>query len=312
MSEYSEKINRQFDEEILKFKENPPSACDQKTALKLLREFERDTIAFASKFWPNSVEKYFAAIAQGTIFWGEERFSHSEAIATARKRVDALSYEDVAKAFIYGVTRGVPAYRTALPAYLHIKNIPEHDDRYLCADPYHTSPRCDFCDYVAPSVETKMSFMWINSRQYHRIFIGGYLGRQSLEASSFLLREFAKLPKVTVTQEDYQVFIDSLKLAEQLPSEKKIGAYKDILQKSKPLPLKAKEIPSYLDILGYLDILHTDEHRGITKVFIRTRDMKEAEEHKNDYGYPVRFWRAENGVDWERVKDLFSDIIYDA
>ena len=60
--------------------------------------------------------------------------------------------------------------------------------------------------------------------------------------------------------------------------------------------------------MGYLDILHTEEYRGITKKFIRSQDMKDAEEHKNDYGYPVRFWRAKNGVDWERVYELFDGI----
>ena len=39
MSENSETINKQFDEEILKYKENHIDACDHKTALKLLREY---------------------------------------------------------------------------------------------------------------------------------------------------------------------------------------------------------------------------------------------------------------------------------
>ena len=309
MSEYSEMINKQFDEEIICFKENPPSACDHKTSLKLLREFERDSIDFGTKFWPNPVEKYLPAVVEGTMFLGEESFAHEEAIKIARSRVEAIPYQNVAHAFIYGVARGIPAYRTAFPAYLHIKSIPEHGEDHLLDDSYHTSPRCNFCNYHAASMETKMSFMWINSMQFYRIYIGGYLGfGKGLTASSFLLREFIKMPKVTATKEDYQLFIDSLMLIECLESEKKIGAYKEILQKSKILPFKSKEYQKYLDILGYLDILHTEEHRGITKKFIRSQDMKDAEEHKNDYGYPVRFWRAKNGVDWERVYELFDGI----
>ena len=306
MSEYSEMINKQFDEEIIRFKENPPSACDHKTALKLLREFERDSVDFRTKFWPNSVGKYLPAVVEGTMFLGEEPFNHKQAMRMARERVESVFYEDVANAFIYGVARGIPLYRTALPAYLHIKSIPEHGEDHLSDDSFHTSPRCNFCNYHASSLETKMSFMWINSMQYSRIYKGGYLGGQGPTASSFLLREFIKMPKVAATKEDYRLFVDSLKLAEQLQSEKKIGAYKEILQKSKILPLKTKEYQPYLDILGYLDILHTSEHRGITKKFIRAQDMKEAAEYKNDYGYPVRFWRDENGVDWERVHELFD------
>lgn len=150
--------------------------------------------------------------------------------------------------------------------------------------------------------------MWINSMQYYRIYAGGYLGGQGPDDSSFLLREFIKMPEVIATKDDYQLFVDSLKLVECLQSEKKVGAYKEILQKSKILPFKSREYSQYLDILGYLDILHTEEHHGITKQFIRVQDMKEAEEHKNDYGYPVRFWRAQNGVDWNRVSKLFDCI----
>ena len=308
MSEYSEMINKQFDEEIICFKENPPSACDHKTSLKLLREFKRDSIDFGTKFWPNPVEKYLPAVIEGTMFLCEEQFAHQQAIQKATERVQSIAYNDVAHAFIYGVVNGIPAYRTALPAYLHIKNIPEHGEEHLLDDNVNIYPYCNRCNYHAASKETKISFMWINAMQYHRIYEGGYIGGQVPTTSSFLLREFIKMPKVTATKEDYQLFIDSLKLVECLESEKKVGAYKEILQKSKILPLKSKEYQKYLDILGYLDILHTEEHRGITKKFIRSQDMKDAEEHKNDYGYPVRFWRAKNGVDWKRVHELFDCI----
>ena len=308
MFEFSETINKEFDKEIIRFKENPPSACDHKTALKLLCEFEQDSIDFGTKFWPNPVEKYLPAVVEGTMFLGEEPFNHEQALRIARERVESISYEDVANAFIYGVARGIPLYRTALPAYLHIKNIPEHREDHLLKDTVHASPCCDCCNYHAASMETKMSFMWINSMQYSRIYEGGYLGEMGPMASSFLLREFNKMPKVTATRGDYQLFIDSLMLSGQLQPERKIGAYKEILQKSKILPLKIKEYQPYLDILGYLDILHTDEHRGITKKFIRAQDMEEAEEYKNDYGYPVRFWRVENGVDWKRVHELFDSL----
>ncbi len=306
MSEYGEMINKQFDEEIGRFKKAPPSACDRKTALKLLREFERDSIDFGTKFWPNSVEKYLPAVLEGTMLLAEEPFNHLQALKLARERVEGISYRDAANAFIYGVARGIPSYRTALPAYLHIKSIPDHLEEHLINDPQHTFPCCDYCGYRAASVETKLSFMWINSMQYKRIFEGGYLGQQDPTASSFLLREFMKMPKVTATKEDLQLFTDSLKLAERLQGEKKIGAYKEALQKSKLLPFKSKEYQPYLNILGYLDILHTDVHKGITKKFIRIQDMEEAVEYKNDYEYPVRFWRAENGVDWERVRALFG------
>ncbi len=91
MSEFSETINKQFDEEIKCFKKNPPSACDHKTALKLLREFEQDSIDFGTKFWPNSVEKYLPAVVEGTMFLGEEPFNHEQALRIAGERVESIS-----------------------------------------------------------------------------------------------------------------------------------------------------------------------------------------------------------------------------
>ena len=40
--------------------------------------------------------------------------------------------------------------------------------------------------------------------------------------------------------------------------------------------------------------------------------MKETDDSKNDYRYPVRFWQAKNGVDWERVTELFADAFNNA
>ena len=51
---------------------------------------------------------------------------------------------------------------------------------------------------------------------------------------------------------------------------------------------------------------------GVTKHFTSIQDMKETDGFKNDYRYPVRFWQAENGVDWERVTELFTDAFNNA
>ncbi len=308
MSEYSKKINERFVEEIRRFKEAPPPACDEKTALEILAEYRRDSIKFADKFWPDPVAKYLPAVVQGTMFLEQEKYSHNETLRIARERAESLCYGDIVNAFIFGVSRGIPAYRTALPAYLHIKAIPHHGDEFI---DYPDTPYagCPYCSFRVFSPEPKMSFLWINSMQYNRTFSGGYLGGQSPEASSFLLREFAKMPTVKATKYDYKVFIESLKLTEKLLPDQKISSYGKLLKESKIIPMKTREIQNYLNILGYLDILHTEEHHGITKKFISRKDMPEPVESKSDYDFPVHLWKARNGVDWERVSELFEDYI---
>ncbi len=308
MSEYTQKINEQFIQEIENYKQSPVPACNEKTALKLLAEYRRDSIKFARKFWPDPVAKYLPAVSQGTMFLAQENYPHNEALKIAIERADALCYKDIANAFIFGVSRGIPAYRAILPAYLHIKAIPPHGEEFI-DHPDKPHARCTCCSYKSVSPEQKMSFFWINSMQCHRIFCGGFLGGPCLNTSSFILRESAKMPTVKATKDDYKVFVESLKLTEQLLPEQKISSYSTLLKESKIIPIKTNELQKYLDILGYLDILHTDEYHGITKKFIRRIDMPDAVESRSNYDFPVHSWRAKNGVDWERVSELFEDYI---
>lgn len=302
-------MNLLFDEEVKAYLSDPVPACDKKTALKLLRTFEKNSWDFGEKFWNRSIKEYLPAVSEGTMFLREEQFHHQEALTVARQRADNLSYRDVAAAFLYGVSHGVPAYRTALPAYLYIKNIPGHQDEFLVnQENVKIAPSCSFCCFDAASSETKMSFLWANSRQYYRLFLGGYLGEQSLENSSFMLEEFNKMPTVSATKDDFQVFIKSLKIAEMLPPEKKITAYLKELKLQKILPIKSDELPKYLDILGYMNVLHTDRHFGTSVKYISPEEMEDPVESKNDYGYPVRHWKAKYGVDWNRVHELFDGI----
>ena len=308
MSEYTQKINEQFIQEIEIYKQSPVPACEEKTALKILAEYRRDSIKFADKFWPEPVAKYLPAVSQGTMFLAQENYPHNEALRIARERVDALCYEDIANAFIFGVSRGIPAYRAILPAYLHIKAIPLHGEEFI-DHPDMPYTCCTCCSYKSASPEPKMSFLWANSQQYSRIFCGGYLGGPSLDSSSFILRESAKMASVKATKADYEIFKESLKLTEQLLPGQKISSYGKLLKESKIIPIKTRELQNYLDILGYLDILHTEEYHGITKKFIRRKDMPEPVEAKSNYSFPVHLWKAQNGVDWERVAELFEGYI---
>lgn len=140
------------------------------------------------------------------------------------------------------------------------------------------------------------------------MFLGTYLREPTLEESSFFLREFAKLPPVTASRADYRLLADALKVAEGLPPESKISAYRKELAVRKLLPMTQEELHRFLSILGVLNILHTDRHFGVTKRFISQRDMEDPVEAKNDYVYPVSHWRAKYGVDWDRVAELFESV----
>ena len=85
-------MNLLFDEEVKAYLSDPVPACDKKTALKLLRTFEKNSWDFGEKFWNRSIKEYLPAVSEGTMFLREEQFHHQEALTVARQRADNLSY----------------------------------------------------------------------------------------------------------------------------------------------------------------------------------------------------------------------------
>ena len=121
---------------------------------------------------------------------------------------------------------------------------------------------------------------------------------------------FQQMRHALLTNEDPDsaTFIAAVRLAESIPSNKKVGAYKQVLHKSKLLPLTDDEAQEFINVLSYLNILHPKDMFGYAEKYTPPQEQKEADEHKNDYAYPVCHWKGADGVDYKMIEKLFGKL----
>lgn len=79
------------------------------------------------------------------------------------------------------------------------------------------------------------------------------------------------------------------------------------LYTEKLLPLTRDQLDDFIDMLGYLNILHPSDCFGVTKAHIRERDMKPPLSERSYNAYPVNRWRRSDGIDHNSIRELFSE-----
>ena len=124
----------------------------------------------------------------------------------------------------------------------------------------------------------------------------------------YCLEEGICFPKVEPSKEDFLAFISAVRLSETISFNKKVGAYRQALHKSKILPLTNDETQEFINVLSYLNILHPKDLFGFAEVYTPLREQKDSDEAKNDYAYPVCHWRGADGVDYQMIEKLFGKL----
>ena len=128
----------------------------------------------------------------------------------------------------------------------------------------------------------------------------------NLNEAILFLEEFQKLPPVETSIEDYYYFLEIMNLIDSLPENITSGRLRDELKHSGLLKLTKDQIAAFIDMLGYLNILHTSDCFGVTKQHICERDMLPPLSDRTYYAYPVYRWTGKYGVDRESIQELFE------
>lgn len=68
-----------------------------------------------------------------------------------------------------------------------------------------------------------------------------------------------------------------------------------------------KQIDAFIDMLGYLNILHTDDSFGITVGHTKERDMLYPLSDRSYFAHPVNRWTRKCGIDYNMINQLFGD-----
>lgn len=307
----SEQVNSEFVSEIVEYQKNPTPPCSQAEACKLLKRFARQDF---SQFWSSPVNRYLPAVSQGIMKLSDRGFSHDEAIAQAKERVAALSEPELARSFLYGVAHGAPEYMTALACYHYIRSLPAHDfgkkllGSWGQGDVY-SETTCEICGYNSKlSDEPKMRFWHINLEMdffYHKARIPHCF---DLNRAMLFLREYTTLPKTKTAPKDYAHFMAVIALIEALPENTTPGKLRKPLKQSGLLKMTNDQLDSFVDLLGYLNILHSDDAWGVTAGHTKERDMPGPRNDRSDFAHPVNRWTGKYGIDYESIRMLFDGI----
>lgn len=307
----SEKVNTEYVEDIKSYLQTPVSACDKKTSLKLLRMFAKKDF---STFWTESVKPYFPAVSEGTMKIAKKIYLHDEAFHYAKNLIGDLDVKELARAFLYGVTHNAPEYRTALACYYYIKNLPEHqfEKKYigLCASGnMYSECTCEICDYNSKlSDEPKMQFWHININMYYFYFEACVPFYFNLDTAIVYLEEYKTLSAPNFAAEDLFLFKEVIALIESLPDNTPPYMLRKELKNSGLLKMTVAQIDAFIDMLGYLNILHTSDSFGVTVRHTKQRDMLDPVNPRSYFAYPVNLWLRKNGIDYTMIELLFGDL----
>ena len=314
----SDTVNRSYMDEIKNYRNAPKASCTKQAALKLLKQFSKKDFR---DFWLTSVDKYLPAVSEGTMKLAENIYSHDTANAYAKSLIKTLSPIELAKDFLYGIANNAPEYRTALPAYYYIKNLPEHefekkfvgqapDKNGIMVDRY--APRkCAICGYDHEiSNEPKMRFWHINV-DMEFFYFKGRMGRSSLNTAIVYLEEYKKLPRPSHSTSDLDLFRQIVEVIENSPQDTTPATLRKELKKSGLTTMTHDQLEVFINTLGYLDILHPEDSHGMLYTHTLERDMLPAHSFQTYNEHPVNRWKRSDGIDYGSISLLF-DGIYDS
>lgn len=307
----TEKVNAEYLEDIKAYLKSPVDACDKKSSLRLLKGFARKDFPV---FWSESVNIYLPAVSEGTMKLAEKVYPHDEAICYAKKLIEALDEKELARAFLYGVAHHAPEYRTALACYYFIKNLPEHtfEKKYIgttFAGDVYSENICEICNYNAKlSDEPKMQFWHINVHMAHFYDKATVPFHFDLNTAIVFLEEFKTLPTPAYSQTDLQYFQKIIEFIEALPDATTPSKLRKELKASGFIKMTVDQTEAFIDMLGYLNILHTNDSFGVTVCHTKERDMLDPTSSRSYFAHPVNRWTRKNGIDYSVIDRLFGDL----
>ena len=154
-----------------------------------------------------------------------------------------------------------------------------------------------------------MQFWHINVDMEH-FYLNGRMGRSSLNTAIIFLEEYKKLSRPEHAITDYEHFKKIIEVIENTPQNMTSGKLRRELKQSGLLPMTLDQIEIFINTLGYLDILHSDDSHGMIYTHTPQRDML----YSLSEGYaehPVNRWTRKCGIDYDSMSMLF-DGIYDS
>ena len=118
-----------------------------------------------------------------------------------------------------------------------------------------------------------MQFWHINVSMAHFYFKALIPFRVCLNTAIIFLEEYKTLPRPTHSISDYEHFRKIIEVIENAPQNTTSGKLRRELKQSGLLTMTMEQIEAFIDMLGYLNILHSSDAFGVTAGHICEKDM---------------------------------------
>ncbi len=267
-----------------------------KRALKIL--FSTYWSSSGWKTNPDISADDFAYAKSAGLMFDSEHLSHDEAVAWALKSRNSVSKELVIDQFLTSLSSRRLDLRSALGSFAcglnffrHTWREADNPTRFFCPI-CNMHQRSDVPDDL--SILNFERFKWGGVRHTEPIYIG------------FDLAEAKRNGFASPTAEDREVLDQILETARSLPSAAKPGDLEKEL--ASLLPSNTPERRTLIGILGYCGILTEPSRPNFLETYPRAFERQESPIWKNDWPYPVRWWRGAFGIDERAVGFWFPGL----
>ncbi|MCL2054989.1 MAG: hypothetical protein FWG90_11230 [Oscillospiraceae bacterium] len=276
---------------------------------------------FWDKGWRNPTfteEEFLIAKNEGYMFDKQEFIPHDEDLRNAKETVDKVDKKDVANAFLYSLSTKKLEYRSALGSYYYIKSVPKHEYTIRTTNSNPDIFGCQVCGWIRHEDNPNIAIKYpnelfatyenshgLNIMNFRRYKWGG-VNNDELLFAKFDLEQFLKLPKVTPKSKDIEIMKSMLEVVKKLPPNAKAGKYEAQIRTDKILRSNPEITRITLETLAICDIFNSEHEKGYLHSFTNCGFERDSKELRNNYRYPLNYWRASDGIHTAALAEVFG------
>jgi hypothetical protein len=220
--------------------------------------------------------------------------SHDDVVNWLKSSFKAVSLEDIITAFLVSLRTRQLELRSALGSFAIAKNFPDHvyqGESYCCT--------------ICGAFKNPHQPYDLSRLNFERYKWGG-VRHENPEYIAFDLEQFAKLDKVELTEQDFDIMRQIIEIARHCEPNAKPRD----LEKGLGNVLKANkaERETLIQMLAYCGILQPNKHPDYFQSFTNYFERVVPPVKKMDWTYPICWWRGTDGVNQVALKYYFPQL----
>jgi len=219
--------------------------------------------------------------------------AHDEAISQLWAASEPLSLRQVADGFLASLSTRRLEWRSALGSYSCARWMPKHE-------PTPGVRPCQICGLYDYATFPEHDLSMLN---FMRLKWGGVEHASPLYAA-LDLQLFGREPLPLPTAEDVRIFRELIEAIRSAP----LSVTSATLHKHFPATLKSNkaERDQTVAILGLCGVLGTADHPGFAERFVPWNQRTLPDRHFVDMAYPACWWRGSDGLNMDRLQEVFG------